>query len=235
MFRYASTALCRMYTLVRQAPRSRLEPAQTMWSYNDNFYKWYVVNIDSWQSRKNWWWISSIPLWRKGWKFPAFAMQHCVFRLLTPFVFQFVLCLWFQRLVFATLCVPLIVIFCVCICVCICLSYFSICNTLHSTNCHLLCLLLVRQSCASWGLFCFNFNIYLSTILLILNRHISIWEYQCLLLIGDRILSVDFEDNSKSHLSRKEERARTVERRLAASLEDFPKKSSITGVRPWKC
>ena len=46
---------------------------------------------------------------------------------------------------------------------------------------------------------------------------------------------MEFEDNSKSHLSRKEERARTVERRLAASLEDFPKKSSITGVRPWKC
>ena len=36
----------------------------------------------------------------------------------------------------------------------------------------------------------------------------------------------------KADLSRKEERARTVERRLAASFEDFPKKSSMTGVRP---
>ena len=36
----------------------------------------------------------------------------------------------------------------------------------------------------------------------------------------------------EDHLSRKEERASTVERRLAASFEDFPKKSSMTGVRP---
>ena len=77
---------------------------------------------------------------------------------------------------------------------------------------HLLCLQHAPQSCVSWGA-------------ILLGKGVTVRDpsiYYVYLLLA------------KKHLSRKDDNAKTVDRRLAASFEDLPKKSSMAGVRPWE-
>ena len=136
VFRYASTALCRIYTLVRQAPRSRLEPVQTMWQYNDNFYKWYKVNIDCWQSRKKMM-VNFLHPTTYMWNGRVGNFQLLVLTTLcVPLTVTFCVCV----LLFATLCVPLLVTFCVCV-----LLFATLCVPLLATFC--VCVLLFATLC----------------------------------------------------------------------------------------